>query len=68
MIFICRLSIYFWGDVVKYTAYVLNESTCKSNPKHMPPMEMLESKALNLTQVVIFGSPYMVCRSPGKNS
>ncbi len=68
MIFNCRLPMHFWGDAVKYTAYVFNRSPCKSNPKRMSPMEMLKGKPPNLTHVVTFGSPCMVYRSPGKNS
>ncbi len=68
MIFNCRLPMHFWGDAVKYTAYVLNRSPCKSNPKRMSPLEMLEGKPQNLTHVVTFGSPCMVYGSPGKNS
>jgi hypothetical protein len=60
--------MHFWGDAVKYAAYVSNRSPCKSNPKRMSPLEMLERKPPNLTHVVTFGSPCMVYRSPGKNS
>ncbi len=68
MIFNCRLPMHFWGEEVKYVAYVLNRSPCKSNPKRMSPKEMLEGKPPNLTHVVTFGSPCMVYRSPGQNS
>ena len=68
MIFNCKLPMHFWGDAVKYAAYVLNRSPCKSNPRRMSPLEMLEGKPPSLTNVVIFGSPCMVYRSPGKNS
>lgn len=57
--------MHFWGDAVKYVAYVLNQSPCKSNPKRMTPMTMLEGKPLN---VVTFSSPCMIYWSPGKNS
>jgi hypothetical protein len=57
IIFNCRLSMHFWGDAVKYVAYVLNQSPCKSNPKRMTPMTMLEGKPLN---VVTFSSPCMI--------
>jgi hypothetical protein len=53
MIFYCRLPMHFWGNAMKYLAYVLNRSPCKSNP---------------LTHVVTFGSPCMIYRSPDKSS
>jgi hypothetical protein len=68
MIFNCRLPLHFWGDAVKYAAYVLNRSPCKANPKRSSPIEMLEGKPPNLTHIVTFGSPCMVYRKPGKNS
>jgi hypothetical protein len=54
MIFNCQLPMQFWGDAVKYAAYVLNRSPCKANPKRCSPMEMLEDKPPNLTQIVNF--------------
>jgi hypothetical protein len=67
MLFNCHLPLHFWGDAVKYAAYVLNRSPCKANPKRSSPIEMLEGKPPNLTHVVTFGSPCMVYRKPGKN-
>jgi hypothetical protein len=60
--------MHFWGDAVKYAAYVLNRSPCKANPKRGSPIEMLKGKPPNLTHIVTFGSPCMVYRKPGKNS
>jgi hypothetical protein len=54
--------------VGKYTAYVLNRSPCKASPRSLSPIEMLEGKPQNLTNVVTFGSPCMVYRKPGVNS
>ena len=68
MIFNCRLPVYFWGDAVKYAAYILNRSPCRSNPRRMSPIEMLEGKPPNLANIVAFGSPCMVYRNPGKNA
>ncbi len=54
---------------MKYVAYVLSRSPCKANPKSLSPIEMLEGKPPNLTNVVTFGSPCcMVYRKPGKKS
>jgi hypothetical protein len=68
MIFNCRLPMHFWGDAVKYAAYVLNRSPCKANTKRCSPIELLEGKPPNLTNIATFGSPCMVYRKPGKNS
>ena len=68
MIFNCRLPMHFWGDAVIYAAYVLNRSPCKANPKRSSPIELLQGKPPNLTNIVTFGSPCMVYRKPGKNS
>jgi hypothetical protein len=62
MIFNSGLPMRFWGDAVKYAAYVLNRSPSRSNPRHQSPIQMLEGHAPNLTDIVIFGSPCMVYR------
>jgi hypothetical protein len=53
---------------VKYAAYVLNRSPCKANPKRLSPIEVLEGKPQNLTNVETFGPPFMAYRKPEKNS
>jgi hypothetical protein len=66
MIFNCRLAHAFWGGALKYTAYTLNRSPCKANPKRLSPIKMLEGRPPNVTNVVTFGSLCMVYRNPGK--
>jgi hypothetical protein len=56
----------FWGDAVKYAAYVLNRSPTRSNPKHQSPIQMLDGHAPSLKDIVIFGSPCMVYRPSNK--
>ena len=65
MIFNCGLPMRFWGDAVKYAAYVLNRSPTRSNPKRQSPIEMLEGHAPNLMDIVTFGSPCMVFHDAG---
>ena len=62
MIFNCGLPIRFWGDAVKYAAYVLNRSPSRSNPGRKSPLEVLEGKPPSLLNIVAFGSPCMVYR------
>jgi hypothetical protein len=62
MIFNSGMPIRFWGDAVKYAAYVLNRSPSRSNPGRKSPLEVLEGKAPSLTNIVTFGSTCMVFR------
>ena len=68
MLFNCGLPMRFWGDAVKYAAYVLNRSPSRSNPRRQSPIEMLEGAAPNLMSIVTFGSPCMVFQDTGTNS
>uniref|UniRef100_A0AAV1UP75 Integrase catalytic domain-containing protein n=1 Tax=Peronospora matthiolae TaxID=2874970 RepID=A0AAV1UP75_9STRA len=68
MIFASRLPVSFWGDVVKYAAYVLNRSPTSANAKRTSPMEILTKHAPDLREIVAFGSIYTIYRDPGKNS
>jgi hypothetical protein len=64
MLFNSGMPIRFWGDAVKYAAYVLNRSPSRSNPGRKSPLEMLEGRAPSLTNIVTFGSTCMVFRDP----
>ena len=68
MIFASGLPLYFWGDAVQYATYVLNRSPSSANPKRMSPLEVLTEKTPNISDIVVFGSPCTVYRSPGKKA
>jgi hypothetical protein len=62
MVFNSGMPIRFWGDAVKYAAYVLNRSPSRSNPGRNSLLELLECKTPSLLNVVVFGSTCMVYR------
>ncbi|OWZ23768.1 Rve-domain-containing hypothetical protein [Phytophthora megakarya] len=68
MLFASGLPLYFGGDAAEYTAFVLNRSSCRSNTKRMPPIEMLTGTVPSLSDIVIFGSPCTVYRDPGNKA
>jgi hypothetical protein len=62
MIFNSGMPIRFWGDAVKYAAYVLYRSPSRGNSGRKSPLEVLEGKTPSLTNIVTFGSTCMVFR------
>lgn len=69
MLFASGLHLYFWGDAVKYAAYVLNRSSCRTNAKRKSPLEMLTRTVSNLPRLLLSGVPVqhteMLVRRPG---
>lgn len=51
MMFLSGLPLHFWGDVVQYTAYVLNRAS---------PLEILTGKRSSISDIVVFESPCTV--------
>ena len=56
MIFASRLPVTFWGDAMKYAAYILNRSPTSANTKRASPIEVLTKHATDLRDIVAFGS------------
>ena len=68
MVFASRLPLSFWGDAVKYAAFVLNRSTTSANARRASPLQMLTKQTPDLREIVAFGSICTVDRDPRKNS
>ena len=68
MIFASRLPLSFWGDTVKYAAFVLNRSPTSANARRSSPLQMLTKQTTDLSEIVAFGSICTVNRDPRKNS
>ena len=68
MIFESYLPLSFWGDVVEYSAYILNRSPSYANANNASPIEELTNQVPGLGYVVVFGSLCMVYRETRKNS
>jgi hypothetical protein len=64
MLFGCGLSLGYWG----YAAYVLNRMPTRANAGRKSPIEILTGVPPVLIDIVIFGSPCTVYRSPKKKS
>uniref|UniRef100_A0AAV1VE14 Transposase n=1 Tax=Peronospora matthiolae TaxID=2874970 RepID=A0AAV1VE14_9STRA len=55
-VFACALLLNFWGDAVLYAVYALNRSPTRLNPKRVSPLKMLTGTALDLRQIIVYGS------------